>query len=120
MKEAGDTDHLPNSKRNVPAPKPPPTGNNAAEAVACALAKPCTSTLNEVGKVPPIAEALTNLLSDEAVETAFHPVTLVSLPAASDNVDTSDLIWPNAEILVCTVAACSFSVSSGRFSKATN
>jgi hypothetical protein len=104
----------------VPAPSAPPTGSKAADAVACALARLWTSTLNVVGKVPPTAVAVTYLVSEDVVATPFQPVTLVSLPAASCNVETSDLIWPNAEILVLTVAACSLSVSRGRFSRATN
>jgi len=111
---------LPSSRRKVPAPKAPPTGNNAAEAVAWALARLWISTLKEVGKVPPTALAETNLESDDVVETPFQPVTLVSLLAASCSVETSDLICPKAEILVLTVAACSFSVSRGFFSSATN
>ena len=69
---------------------------------------------------PPMAVADTAELFDDVADTAFQPVTLVNLPAASASVDTMDLICPNAEILVCTVAACSLSLSSGCFSMATS
>ena len=84
------------------------------------MARLWTSTLNEVGKVPPTALAETYLESDEVVLTPFQPVTLVSLLAASCRVDTSDLICPKADILVLTVAAWSLRVSRGRFSSATS
>ena len=67
-------------------------GNTAAEAVALALASTLTSTLKEVGSVPPAALTLTAALLEDVAVTAFQPVTLVSLPKVSDKVDTSDLI----------------------------
>ena len=83
---------MPSSKRSVPAPTGPPTGCIAVEVVFWALASPCTSTLNVVATVPPTAEAVMAEVFDDVTPTAFQPVTLVSLPTASDSVETSDLI----------------------------
>jgi hypothetical protein len=82
---------LPIVKLSVPPPTAAPVGK-AAEAVALALARVCTSTLNDVGNVPPIAVALTDALSEEVTLTEFHPVTLESFPTASESVETKDLI----------------------------
>src|SRR6218665_1127367 len=120
MKEWGATLHWPSSMRNVPARSAAPTGSSVPEAVACALARLCTSTSKRVGKVPPGAVAETYLLSDDAVLTLFQPVTLANARVLSSSVATSDLSWPNAEILVLTVVACCLSASSGFLSSATN
>ena len=67
-----------------------------------------------------MADAVTALLLVDEVATAFQVVRLFSALAASDSGDTSDLIWPNAEIFVWMVAVLTSSALSGAFSSATN
>jgi len=67
-----------------------------------------------------MAEAATAASFDEEAVTAFQVVKLLSVLAALDKEDTSDLIWPKADILVLTVAALTCKLDKGCFSIATN
>ena len=61
-----------------------------AEVVLLAFARAYTSTLKAVGDVFPISLALMDVGSDDVALTAFQPVTLVKLLAASESVETKD------------------------------
>ena len=69
--DEGATVHWPSSSRKVPAPSAPPTGSNAADAVAWALARLSTLTLKLLAAVPPAALAATALLLEDVALTAL-------------------------------------------------
>jgi hypothetical protein len=104
----------------VPSPIAPPTGSSAAEVVDWALASAVMDRLNAVGCVPPMAVAVTALELVDVAVTALNAVTLASWEAASDKVETSDLIWPKAEILACISLALVCRPVRGCFSTATS
>jgi len=62
--------------------------------VACALARFCTVTEKLLADVPPIAVAETVLVFDDVVLTELNVVRLDRRLAASDKVETRDLICP--------------------------
>ena len=102
----GSPAQVPVASVSVPAPTGCLVGCNAADMDDWAIARFCTCTLKDVTAAPPTALTDTASALEEVALTPFHPVTLVSLLAASASVDTSDLNWPKVDTLALVSAAC--------------